>query len=400
MPITIHQKPRDERLRDLTLPAIKTQISARQAQQLAVMIAWRGLGRVAPNPLVGCVLVDREHRFLAAGAHEQLGGPHAEVQALHVLAGAGLEVQGGTAYVTLEPCAHQGRTPPCAPRLAQSGVARVVFGALDPNPLVAGKGAALIAAQGIACNLDKAWESECRTLAEVFLHNQECRRPFVALKTAATLDGVMARPGDQRAWITGPRARAYAHFLRLHYDAIAVGRATVTADDPSLDARDSFIPGPAPKRVVIDPQLAALSPQARLVSYNPTDVLWIARPEAWNAPQNAVKVRAFAEFGGQRIEINADRDGNLPPLEILSALATRGITSVMLEGGAGLYAPFLRAGLVDRLHLFQSGKLWGVDGAVPFTGGAGRLSLAAASVIEMSILGDDWVVETRLQPTS
>ena len=391
---------RDERLRQLCIPLRGTLLSADAGRDLALMIAMRGLGSVAPNPLVGCVIVDREHRFVAAGAHERCGEAHAEAQALHQVTREGLEIAGGTAYVTLEPCAHQGRTPPCAPRLAQSGLARVVFGTLDPNPVVSGRGAAHIAACGVTCQLDPDWEPACRRLAEIFLHNQQYRRPFVALKAATTLDGILARYGDSRAWITGPRARAYAHFLRLHYDAIAVGRGTVLADNPTLDARDSLVPGPLPRRVVIDPQLEVLSSRLKLLQHDPAGVLWVACPSAWSDPRHAAKVREFIDLGGHCLEVAMAENGELKAEAILSALSAHGITSLMLEGGAGLYAPFLQAGLVDRLHLFQAAKLWGADGAIPFTTGAGRLSLDAASVIEISVLDDDWVVEARLQSMS
>jgi diaminohydroxyphosphoribosylaminopyrimidine deaminase/5-amino-6-(5-phosphoribosylamino)uracil reductase len=400
MPIVLRPTPRDTLLKELALPPPGTPVSPAAARQLAVTVALRGIGKVAPNPLVGCVLVDRLHRFVAAGAHERLGGPHAEVAALETAAAAGLDLAGGTAYVTLEPCAHHGRTPACAPRVATSGLARVVFGVVDPNPKVSGKGAALIAAQGVACEADPAWESDCRALAEIFLHHQTSGRPFVALKAAATLDGVIARAGDRRAWITEPRARAYAHFLRILYDAIAVGRGTLEADDPTLDARDSLVPGRAPRRVVIDPELRALSAQRKLLSHTPEGVLWVARADAWTHPAHAEAVRSLDERGAKRLALAPDASGLLPPEEILAALAREGVTSLLLEGGAGLYAAFLRAGLVDRIHLFQAARLFGSDGATLLASGAGRLSLAAASAIEITTLDDDWVVEARLTDTS
>lgn len=400
MPVVFRPHARDQILAQLKLPVAGTSLSSYAAQQLALDIAGWGSGRVAPNPLVGCVLVDREHRFVAAGAHTQLGEAHAEVAALAAAAAHDLSVAGGTAYVTLEPCAHFGRTPPCAPRLAQSGVSRVVYGTLDPNPKVSGQGAALIAQHGVTCVKDEHWEPACRVLAEIFLHNQEQKRPFVGLKAAVTLDGMLARPGDRRAWITGARARAYGHFLRVQYDAIMVGRGTVEADDPMLDARDALLLGRMPFRVVIDPDLKALRPERRMLSQAPDKVIWLARPEAWQDPRVAQTVAAFKAQGGKALAVPSDATGELPPASILAALASLGITSVLLEGGAGLYAPFLRTGLVERLHLFQAAQLWGGQGAISWTGGVAGLSLVAASDIEISTLDDDWVVEARIQPKS
>lgn len=400
MAVVFRAQARDQTMLEFLPPIPGTPLTPQQAQDLALVVARWGTGRVAPNPLVGCVIVDQEHRLVAAGAHTRLGEAHAEVAALEAAAASGLRFSGGTAYVTLEPCSHYGRTPPCAPRLAQSGVARVVYGTLDPNPKVRGQGAAFISSHGLVCVKDDAWEPACRELAEIFLHNQEQRRPFVALKAATTLDGLIARHGDRRAWITGKRARAYGHFLRVKYDAIVVGRGTVQADDPILDARDALLLARTPYRVVIDPELQALSPHLRLLTHSPDKLIWVARPEAWQAPHAAAAVAAFRALGGHCLAVSADASGELPAAAILEALAPLGITSVLLEGGAGLYGPFLRAGLVERLHLFQAARLWGCQGAISWTAGVGDLSLAAASDIEISMLDDDWVVEARLQPMS
>ena len=220
--------PKDAALRSLQLPAIGSKLSPQACKELAVLIAGRGIGQVAPNPLVGAVLVDADHGFLGAGAHERLGQAHAEVNALdyaeqHQQHG---RIRGGTLYVTLEPCAHSNRTPACATTLASTGLAKVVYGLVDPNPRVDGRGAKILEQAGIRAELDHTWSATCSELAEIFLCNVRQQRPFVALKVALSLDGLIALPGSQRAWITGPRARAYGHFLRIYYDAIVIGRGT------------------------------------------------------------------------------------------------------------------------------------------------------------------------------
>lgn len=370
---------------------------------MAVLVAMRGLGNVAPNPLVGSVIVDREHRFLAAGAHEQVGSHHAEINAFVAfdrlkVTTPEADATDGTLYVTLEPCAHANRTPACAAQLAPRGIKRVIFGTVDPNPAVNGRGAAILAAAGVSAEHDASWQDACEELAEVFLWNMRFKMPFVALKAATSLDGAIARPGDQRAWITGARARAYGHFLRLHYDANMVGQRTLIADNPTLDTRDSLVKGRAPIRVVIDPDGAALKSRDpktwKLLGKDPERVFWIHRDDL--VASDATK--KLDDTGVVRIPITPTGEGFLDAKSILAQLADRHVTSVLLEGGAGLYGPFLAAGLVRRLHLFQGAQVFGGSQSLNWTAQAGTLTLKSASATHITPLGDDWLVETTLKP--
>ena len=405
MTVLWNKVPKDERLRDLTLPEPLTPISREDAQHLAELVALKGLGQVAPNPLVGAVLVDRQHRFLAAGAHERVGQHHAEINALTAYDSAknqvaGVDLRDGTLYVTLEPCAHQSRTPACAPRVAACGVGHVVYGAVDSNPAVNGRGAALLVAHHVAVQHDQHWQPRCTTLAEIFFWNMQKRTPFVGLKAATSLDGAIAVRGDQRAWITGPRARAYGHFLRLYYDAIMIGQRTLMADNPTLDTRDALTSGRSPWRIVLDPDGSALRSRApktwNLLGSSPEKVIWLLGKDAVAARET----KALDDLGIQRRHLDFYPTGSAEfnPVQILAVLAGLGITSVLLEGGAGLYGSFLAAGLVNRVHLFQSARLFGGFETVHWTRSAGALTPAAASATEITPLDDDWLIETRLSP--
>ncbi len=393
---------RDERLRNFRAPPRGTPLTSAEAQRLATDAALRGVGRVAPNPLVGAVVVDREHRFLGAGGHEAYGGHHGEVQAM--IAAAGGEdwrgkLSGATVYVTLEPCAHTGRTPPCAPRLVEAGVAKVVFAVLDPTPKVNGRGAEILRAAGVEVVHDLEWAEagDGEGVGEVFLGNARRGRPFVAVKAAASLDGAIARRGDRRQWITGARARQYGHFLRLWYDAVVVGRGTVAADDPTLDARDALVLGRVPWRVVLDPSLASYAPGRKILGVAPEKVIWVGGAAAW---ATAAGKRAQGELegvGAKAVSVAAGASSRFAPRVLLSALALHGITSILLEGGAGTYAPFFAEGLVDKLHLIQAPVLFGDAGAIRFTDGAGALAPRRAHRLEWTPLGEDLLVEASFK---
>lgn len=376
---------KDEQLRNLTLPGRGAVLTPDAAKDLAVAMAWRGVGNVAPNPLVGAVIVDDKHGFVAAGAHEKVGGLHGEIAALTAVGGEWRgTMRGHTLYGTLEPCAHEGkRTPPCAPQLVEAGFARVVIGALDPHPLVDGRGLAVLRAAGIDCFVDPGWSRACEDLAAVYLKNARTGRPFVGLKAAASLDGIIAQRGDQRRWITGARARQYGHFLRLCYDAIIVGRATVEADDPTLDPRDTIAAQGrrTPLRVVLDPQMTAFNASRKMFEVEPERVVWV------------IDARFKAPPGVRTIGLPVDSAGLFAAADILTALKAEQITSVLVEGGAGTYSAFFKAALVDKLHLFQAPRIFGPSEAVRLTDAAGRIDLGAAKTLDLTPLGDDWVVE-------
>ena len=387
----------DQAVAALVLPPPGTPITPVEAKRLAVMVAYRGLGNVAPNPLVGAVCVDSEHCFISAGAHERVGHAHAEINAIAAAKVAGLrdQLKGGTMYVTLEPCAHSNRTPACAPQVVGCGVSSVVFGVVDPNPKVSGRGADLVNAAGVNCEYDPSWTAECSKLAEIFLWNMRHGSPFVGLKVATSMDGVMARQGDRRAWITGPRARAYGHFLRVTYDAILIGTGTLISDDPILDTRDSLWPGRSPVRVVLDPDGRGLKAKPdmgwRILSHAPEAVLWITCQQL---DSQATKVKqALVEKGIQTITLPTHQTGTFAPVDILTVLHGIGVSSVLIEGGLGTYKPFLNAKAVNHLHLFQAPKLLGGNDALYF--GAGTLESEFKNT-RLTVLDGDWLMDADL----
>ncbi|MBX6745086.1 MAG: bifunctional diaminohydroxyphosphoribosylaminopyrimidine deaminase/5-amino-6-(5-phosphoribosylamino)uracil reductase RibD, partial [Acetobacteraceae bacterium] len=307
----------------------------REHMAAALRLARRGLGNTWPNPAVGCVIV-RDGQVVGRGWTQPGGRPHAETEAL---ARAGEAARGATAYVTLEPCSHWGRTPPCCDALVRAGVARVVVATGDPDPRVDGRGLQRLREAGIAVELG-LMEAEARALIAGFSRRITRGLPLVTLKLATTLDGRIATATGESRWITGPEARRVAHALRARHDAILVGSGTVLADDPDLTCR---IPGMASvslARVVADARLRTpLS--ARLVATAREVPTWIAT-------RTGQKPAALAPYQAAGVEILTVRPGKVGldlPL-LLGALAQRGVTRVMAEGGAGLAAGLLRDGLV------------------------------------------------------
>ena len=388
MSIVLQNIPLDEKIRDFRLPRIGDPLSPTEAKELAVQVAYRGIGRVGPNPLVGAVIVSEDHRFISAGAHEKVGDHHAEINALkNVPVGCGLD--SATMYVTLEPCAHQGRTPACAPIVANSGIRKVIYGLIDPNPKVSGKGAAFINQHGVTCTLDTSWHS-AKTPAEVFLWQMREQKPFVAMKCATSLDGQMAYQGDSRAWITGKRARNYGHFLRCYYDAIVVGINTLIADDPKLDTRDALLDGKAncsPIKVVIDPNGRGLAEHANwhVLTSSPEKTIWITKP--------TVKLGVNpAELGARHLTLDpVTETSRFSAIAIQQALYAEGITSILLEGGAGLYEDFVKERTLQRIHWFQAGKILGTQDTIP----AVKLPLAGLKAETITRLDDDWLIDLK-----
>ncbi|GAB4145957.1 MAG: bifunctional diaminohydroxyphosphoribosylaminopyrimidine deaminase/5-amino-6-(5-phosphoribosylamino)uracil reductase RibD [Sphingomonadales bacterium] len=301
----------------------------------ALTLAERGLGRVAPNPAVGCVLV-KDGAIIARGWTQPGGRPHAEAEAL---ARAGAAARGATAYVSLEPCAHHGVTAPCADALIGAGVARVVIAAGDPDPRTNGAGLARLRQAGIAVTTD-VLAPRARALNAGFILKVRQNRPLVSAKLAVSLDGRVATGAGDSQWITGAAARRHGHLERARHDAIMVGAGTLRADNPSLTCRLPGLEGASPQRVVVlgrqpaDPALALLRD-----------------PECW----------VFGAAPGA-IAIAPGADGLPDPAAVLAALAARGITRLLLEGGPALITGFLRAGLVDRLLWYQAPRLIGGDG--------------------------------------
>ena len=326
---------------------------AREGEHMraALALARRGLGSVWPNPSVGCVLV-QDGRVVGRGVTAPGGRPHAETIAL---ASAGAQARGATAYVTLEPCSHHGRTPPCAEALAAAGVARVVVACSDPDPRVDGAGIALLRAAGLEVVVGTL-ATEARLLQAGFLTRVGLGRPMVTLKLASTLDGRIATRTGESQWITGPAARRAAHALRGQHDAVLAGVGTVQADNPELTCR---IPGyrrTPDLRIVVDSHLRT-GLTARVVSTAATVPTWFLH----RSGADADRMLALNEAGVQLIEV-AGAEHGIDLAAGMQALGAAGLTRVLVEGGAQIAGALLRAGLVDRVAWFHAPSVMGGDG--------------------------------------
>lgn len=317
----------------------------------ALRLAARGLGQCWPNPAVGCVIV-KDGRILGRGTTSPGGRPHAERIAL---AQAGAPARGATAYVTLEPCAHHGQTPPCAEALVQAGVARVVTALTDPDPRVAGGGHAILRAAGIAVT-EGVLAAEAARVTQGFLKRVTRGLPFVTLKLAASLDARTAMASGESRWITGPQARAHVHLLRLTHDAVLVGGATARADDPDLTVRHLGAHTHQPLRLVLDSRLAH-APDSRLGQTARSRPVWLLHTEA--APED--RRRMWQATGARLIQCPATPAGRIDLTAAFRLLAAEGLTRILVEAGATLAAALVTDALADDLALYSAGLLLGAD---------------------------------------
>jgi len=329
---------------------------------LALSLGRRGMGRVWPNPAVGCVIV-KEGIVVGRGWTADGGRPHAEPQAL---ARAGDAAPGATVYVTLEPCAHTGQTPPCAQALIDARVARVVVATTDPDPRVAGQGIAMLKMAGIAVDEGILKDEADRDHAGFFLRLKACR-PFVTLKLAGTLDGRIATATGESQWITGPEARRAVHMMRARHDAVMVGAGTVRADDPSLTVRGLGVTR-QPVRVVLS-RLAKLPQDTQLAKTAKETPVWLCH-------EDGADVADWTARGAVSLPCATDA-GRIDPTDALRVLASEGITRVFCEGGGMLAASLLNADLVDQLVVFHAGAAIGAEGT-PMLGGMGVANLRDA----------------------
>lgn len=325
----------------------------RRHMEAALALAERGLGSVWPNPAVGCVLV-RDGRIVGRGWTQPGGRPHAETEALRR---AGCAAKGATAYVTLEPCSHHGKSPPCADALIGARIASLVVAMKDPDPRVSGQGFARIAEAGIEVAVGVCGEEASRLNAG-FVKRIKSGRPLVTIKQATSLDGRIATRSGESQWITGMAARARGHLLRAHNDAILVGSGTAIADDPSLTCRLPGLEECSPVRVVMDGRLR-LPESHRLVAEARDVPTWIVTLD--NAART--RGRGYREAGVKLITVAPDEVGHPDAAATLQELGAHGITRVLIEGGAYIVAAFLGARLVDRLDIFRAPYMIGGDGA-------------------------------------
>jgi len=345
-------------------------VTDQEYMRMAFNLAEMARGRTNPNPLVGAVIV-KEGRIIGFGAHLKAGEPHAEVHAFRM---AGDEAVGATLYVTLEPCSHHGKTPPCADLVVRSQVKRVVIAMEDPNPLVAGRGTARLRDAGIDVTVG-VLEQDAYQLNERFIHNMLTKRPFVLLKTAMTLDGkIAAHTGDSR-WITGPEARERVHRLRDEVDGILVGIGTVLADDPELTTRLPEGGGRHPKRVILDSQLR-IPETAKVLDTTVAPTVVVT-----SANHDEAKAARLRERGVELVVVPMGAHG-LDLSAALEALLAHNITHLLVEGGASVNGAFLEAGLVDKVMTFVAPKIIGGAEAKTPVGGTGFARMADALELE------------------
>jgi diaminohydroxyphosphoribosylaminopyrimidine deaminase / 5-amino-6-(5-phosphoribosylamino)uracil reductase len=371
--------------------------------QRALDLAQQGIGLASPNPYVGAVVVDPQGSIVGTGAYTYDGVKHAEVRALEQ---AGAKARGGTLYINLEPCSHEGRTPPCANAVIGAGIHRVVASMPDPNPLVAGRGFEMLRAAGVALEIG-GLEEPARRLNEHFVRYIRHGLPLVTLKAAMTLDGKIAPPPAEAmnraagvpagGWITSEVARAHVQELRHQHDALLIGVGTILADDPLLTDRSGRPRRRPLLRVILDSRLR-LPLESRLVQ------------SVANAPQNDVLVfcsiaeeakKTQLEERGIRVEkLPAVPDGRPDLPTILRHLGQLEITSVMIEGGATVNWTALAAGVVDKVFLYYAPRILAGTGSIPFAAGAGfhRMSAAAqVKSLDLHRFGEDFAVEGYLR---
>ncbi len=351
--------------------------------QRALALAESVLGATSPNPSVGCVIV-RDGAVIGEGATRPPGGAHAELEALHVVGGA---ARGATVYVTLEPCAHFGRTPPCAGALVEAGVAAVHIALLDPDPNVSGRGVEKLRAAGIDVQVGDG-EAESRRLIEAYLKHRTTGLPFVIAKFAATLDGKIAAASGDSRWVAGEAARAWAHEFRTRIDAIMCGVNSVLLDDPRLTARPGGVPVERqPLRVVADSR-GRTPPDAKVLGAGGRTIIATteASPREWRA--------AVERAGAEACVLPVGEDARVDLRALLETLGERGVLSLLVEGGGVLHGSFFAAGLVDKVHAIIAPKILGGARYAAVAGaGVARMSDAVTlRDVEVRRLGDDVLI--------
>jgi len=327
---------------------------------LALREARKGLGRTSPNPTVGAVIVGNG-QVIAKGYHRKAGLPHAEVEALNKLGG---NARGSTIYITLEPCNHQGRTPPCTGAILKSGIRRVVVGMKDPNPDVAGGGCEFLNKKGIEVKTG-VLETECRLMNEAFLKYVLKKRPFVTAKSAITLDGWTGTATGHSKWISSEKSRQFVHRLRDQVDAVMVGVGTVLADDPQLTTRIKHGRGRDPLRIVVDTHLRTPT-EAKVVNHGSSSNTLIVVGEG----VSEASLKKFHEKGVVLL-VCPTRDDRIDLSALMDILAEKSVTSILLEGGATLIGAMLREKLVDKYVIFEAPKILGGDDGIPMVAGEG-----------------------------
>lgn len=353
---------------------------------LALKEAKKGIGRTAPNPCVGAIIV-KDGREISRGFHKKAGGPHAEI---HAIRKACADTVGSTIYVTLEPCNHTGKTPPCSKAIASAGISRVVVGMEDPNPLVDGRGIDFLRNSNIEV-VTGVLEEKCKAINEPFIKRITTGLPLVALKAGISLDGKITYQQNKSGWITGPQSLRKVHQLRNQFDAILIGRGTLEIDDPSLTTR---LPrgGRDPLRVIIDSNLS-ISLQAKVLNQKSTADTWIFCCQG----ADKVKKTKILSTGNIVYEVGSTF-GRVSLLEVLQILGDKGVNSVLVEGGSAIHGAMLEKQLVDRVYVFQAPLFVGDDGTSIVTGltSSSKDSSIKISSPSYQRLGDDVLISGNI----
>jgi diaminohydroxyphosphoribosylaminopyrimidine deaminase/5-amino-6-(5-phosphoribosylamino)uracil reductase len=353
--------------------------------KLALNLARKGRGYVSPNPMVGAVIV-KNSRIISRGYHQRFGGNHAEINALK---NAAEDVAGSTLYVTLEPCCHEGKTPPCIDSIVKHKIARVVIGTIDPNPLVSCQGINYLQSRSIEVKIG-VLENNCRKLNEVFFHFMETGLPFVTIKYAQTLDGRIATATGESQWISSETSLKYTHQLRASHDSILVGAGTVIKDNPELTVR--LVRGRNPLRVIVDSELKI--PKQAKVFQNISGARTLIATIKTSAD---LKFQSIADSGVEIITIKADRKGNVDLIKLFKILAARNISSILIEGGAQIITSTLKNNLANRLITIIAPKILGSGIEAVGDLNIRKLSLAKKlSIQKVSRCGDDIIIDSRL----
>ncbi len=352
--------------------------------QLAIEIAKRGMGSVSPNPLVGCIII-KDNRIIGAGYHAEFGGKHAEVNAIE---SATENIEGATLYVNLEPCSHYGKTPPCADRIIESRIKKVVIGTRDMNPLVSGNGIKKLKSAGIEVKVG-VLEKECMELNKFFFKHVTKKLPYITLKIAQTLDGKIADDTGESKWITSVPSRRYVHDLRAKYDAVLVGAGTVKKDNPNLTVR--LVEGRNPRRIVLDTKLS-IKTDHKIFTGNTDKKLIVITSRKSAAKKN--KIRKLVSYGVQIIFVNENADGETDLKSAMRELGKNNIASILVEGGSRVFTSFLNCNMFDDMLVFTAPKILG-DG-LSAIGNIGVESIRKSYKLQVNDVkrtGDDILME-------
>ena len=356
----------------------------------ALDLAAQGLGRVSPNPAVGAVIV-RDETVVGRGFHTWSRVKHAEVLALDA---AGERARGATLYLTLEPCSHQGRTPPCAEAIVAAGIKKVVAAMQDPNPQVRGSGFRLLQNAGVEVEIDSAYTARAMQLNEAFVHFMRTGWPLVVVKAALTLDGKIGAPDDNEGWITSESARAHVQTLRHRSDAILTGIGTVLADDCLLTDRTGEERSRPLLRIVLD-SLLRMPVESKMVASGRGDVLVVTTSAA--SPER----RKRLESKGVRVEVLEGADGRVDLGAVVSLLAGEKYLSLMIEAGSRVNWTALESGIADKIFFYYAPKILGGTQSLPVAGGAGRRRRADAILFHdvklHQITSNEFAVEAWLE---